>query len=104
VVSSGYDDIGGGPGELGGPGGIDVSIDGLILDGIDLPADAVPRFGGLVEAELRRIVDGAAAGSGSAPDELRPILLTTPPDVPALAREIAERIAARATIAGGWDV
>ena len=96
-MSAGFDDAG------RGPGGFDLAIGRLVLDGIDLPADAVPTFAGLVEAELRRILDGAAAGSRPAPDELRPILLSAPTDVPALARELAERIAAGAAAAGGWD-
>jgi hypothetical protein len=97
-VSGGFDDAG------SGSGGFDLAIERLVLDGIDLPADAIPTFAGLVEAELRRILDGAAASSWSAPDELRPILLSAPPDVPALARELAERIAAGAAAAGGRDV
>jgi hypothetical protein len=85
-----------------GPGGIDLSIERLVLDGIDLPADAVATLPALVESELRRILDGGSMSSSSVgPDELRPIVLSTPPDVPALARELAARIAAGA--AGAWD-
>ena len=86
----------------GGTGGIDLSIDRLVLDGVELPADAVATFPALVERELRRILDGGSVSSPSAgPDELRPIVLSTPPDVPALARELAARIADGA--AGAWD-
>ena len=81
--------------------GVDLAIERLVLDGIDLPADAA-HLRGLVETELRRILDGAAAARVGAA-ELRPIVLSAPPDVPALARALAERIAAGAAAAGAWD-
>ena len=84
--------------------GLDLSIDRLVLDGIAIPADDVPRLQGLVEAELRRIVDGGGRSSAGFPSsELEPLILATPPDVPSLARALAERIADRAAAEGAWD-
>ncbi|HEU0237003.1 MAG TPA: hypothetical protein VFR14_11250 [Candidatus Limnocylindrales bacterium] len=85
---------------------LEVAIDRLVLDGVELPADAVATFSALVERELRRILDGggpAAGGWAAAPAELRPLILSTPPDVPALARDVAERIALEAGAVGGRD-
>jgi hypothetical protein len=85
-----------------GSGNLDLSIDRLVLDGVDLPNEAAATLGGLVEAELRRIVDGGGrVGAGAT--EREPLILSTPPDVPALARHLAERIADAAVLAGAWD-
>jgi hypothetical protein len=82
-------------------GAFDVAIDRLVLDGLELPADAVATLGDLIEAELRRIFDGGGPidGDSSAGAELGPLMLTTPPDVPKLVRDLAVRIA-DATTAG----
>ena len=92
------------------PGGLDLAVDRLVLDGIALPADAVPTFAGLIEAELRQILDAGwpaeespSGAASSGPAELEPLILSTPPDVPALARALAERIAERAAVEGAWD-
>jgi hypothetical protein len=86
---------------------LELAIDRLVLDGVELPADAMATFSALVERELRRILDGggpATGGWAAAPAaELRPLILSTPPDVSALARDLAERIALEAGALGGWD-
>lgn len=88
-----------------------VTIDRLVLDGIELPADQVASFPALVESELRRILDGGWPVPGAVARrafELTPLMLSTPPDVAALARALAERIADAATaeaasVEGAWD-
>jgi hypothetical protein len=87
-------------------GALDVAIDRLVLDGVLIPADAVATLGELIESELRRILDGGGRpGEGSSVGaELDPLILTNPPDVPKLVRDLAERIADAAATAGGrWD-
>ena len=88
-----------------------VTVDRLVLDGIRLPADQIDGFPALVELELRRILDGGWPVPGAVstrPYELTPLILSTPPDVPALARALAERMADAATAEaaaaeGAWD-
>jgi hypothetical protein len=86
-------------------GALDLSIDRLVLDGLDLSAEAATTLSGLVASELRRIIDGGGSGSASATAgaEREPLILSSPPDVPTLARVLAERIAAESGVAGAWD-
>ena len=86
-------------------GTLDVAIDRLVLDGLDLPADAVATLGDLIEAELRRILDGGGPidGESSGGAELGPLMLASPPDVPQLVRDLAARIAEAATAGEQWD-
>lgn len=85
---------------------VGMTIDRLVLDGIELPADEVASFPARVESELRKILDGgwpAPGGVSRVAHELTPLILSTPPDVQALARALAERIAEAAAAEGGWD-
>ena len=82
---------------------VDLAIDRITLEGVVLPADEVAAFPGLVEAELRRILDAGAAIASSGRDELAPLLLSEPVDAAALARALAERIAHRGLAEGAWD-
>ena len=85
-------------------GGIDVAIDRLVVDVPGLPEEAAATLSRLVEAELRRIFDaGGPSTTGSSRAELEPLMLSTPPDVPALARALAGRIADRAAEEEAWD-
>ena len=73
--------------------GLDLVVERLVLDGIELSSDQAATLGALVEAEVRRIVDG---GRLTAPRtvgaiDVNPIALS-PPDLSALARVLAERI------------
>jgi hypothetical protein len=84
--------------------GLDLSIDRLVLDVPGLPEEAAVTLGRLVEDELRQIFDGGGPSSiGSARAELELLVLSTPPDVPALARALAGRIADRAAGVEAWD-
>jgi hypothetical protein len=81
--------------------GLDISIDRLVVDVPDLPDEAAATLGRLVEVELRRIFDGGGPSSaGSARAELQPLILSAPPDVPGLARAMAQRIAERVAAEG----
>jgi hypothetical protein len=86
-------------------GALDLVVDRLVLEGVSLPAAAMASLSAIVEAELRRIFDGGGPPTvGSVVDgERRPLLLATPPGVPALGRELAERIAAQVRANGAWD-
>jgi hypothetical protein len=88
-----------------GRGALDLSIDRLVLDGLDPSEEAATTLGDLVATELRRILDGGGSGGAGATAgaEREPIILSTPPDVSALARVLAERIAAQTDVAGAWD-
>ena len=84
--------------------GLDLSIDRLVVDVPGLPEEAAATLGRLVEDELRRIFDaGGPSRTGSSRAELEPVMLSTPPDVPALARALAGRIADRAAEEEAWD-
>jgi hypothetical protein len=88
-------------GNLGGDA-LDLSIDRLVLDGLDLPSDAAETLRARVESELGRILHGRGTTTSARP-ELEPIVLGSPPDMLALARVLAARIADEADRAGAWD-
>jgi hypothetical protein len=83
--------------------GLELSIDRLVVDVPGLPEEAAATLGQLVEAELRRIFDAGGPPGTSSRAELEPLVLSTPPDVSALARALAGRIADRAAQEEAWD-
>jgi hypothetical protein len=84
---------------------LDLTIDRLVIEGLDLPADAARDLEPLITAELRRILATGGGTTDSPADGLGtgPVLVTGGADLPALARALAERIAREATAAGGRD-
>lgn len=74
--------------------GFDLVVDRLVLEGINLSPDQATALGVLVEAEVRRIIDGGRLTASRTTGEIdaHPIALSEPPDLRALARVLAERI------------
>lgn len=74
--------------------GVDLVVERLVLEGLDLIPEQAATLVRLIEAEVRRIIDGGrltAARTVSATN-VQPIALAQPPDLSALARLLAERI------------
>ncbi len=73
---------------------LDLVVERLVLDGIELAPDQAATLGALVEAEVRRIIDGGrlTASRMVGAIDVYPIALSQPPDLAALARVLAERI------------
>jgi hypothetical protein len=84
-----------------------LSVERVVLHGIALPEEDLNRFPDLLRAELvRRLESGLptpASATSEGADESRPLILSSPPDVLVLAREVAERIIQRASTEGAWD-
>jgi hypothetical protein len=82
-------------------------LERVVLHGIEIPEDDLNRFPDLLRAELVRRLEsgrptpGSAAGEGA--EESRPLILSSPPDVLELAREVAERVIQTASAVGAWD-
>ena len=80
---------------MNGPG-LNLVVERIVLDGITLPPEQASALARLVEDELRLL----ASGGGIFDDndalllDVKPITLLEPPDLPALARVLARRIAA----------
>jgi hypothetical protein len=74
--------------------GVEIAIDRLVLDGFDMAPEQSEMLVRLVEAEVRRIVDGGrlTATRTMSAAQIQPLALSDPPDLPALARALAERI------------
>ena len=86
---------------MSGPA-IDLVVECLVLEGIGLNPEQAATLAELVEEELRRMLAGGALSSGRdlALVDSKPIALAQPPDLAALARTLAQRIAADAKSAG----
>jgi hypothetical protein len=84
------------------PPALDLVVDRLVLEAVSLSSDQVGELAGLIEEELRRVVaEGAAPGGRrSRLVEVKPVALAEPADPRALARALAERVAAEADVPG----
>jgi hypothetical protein len=83
-------------------GAVDLVVERLLVDGLDLTPEQAGELGRLLEEELRPIVAGGGP-SALAADGITaviPVSLKQPPDLRALARELAKQVAARAMRAG----
>jgi hypothetical protein len=84
-----------------------ITIERLVLDGIALPEDDLARFPLLLESELDRLLESGRLTPPAAPfagaTEARPLILSSPPDVSALARDVAERIVDAVAAGGAWN-
>jgi hypothetical protein len=84
------------------PPALDLVVDRLVLEAVSLSSDQAGELARLIEDELRRVVaEGAAPGGRRSPlVEVKPIALAEPADPRALARALAERVAAEADLPG----
>lgn len=79
---------------------VDLVIDRLVVDGLDLSAAEADELARRVERELRRLAGPTRARNRHVGLlEAKPLSLADPADTQALARALAERIAAEAGLA-----
>ena len=72
---------------------VDLVVERLVLEGLDLIPEQAATLARLVEAEVRRIVDGGQFTASRTADAVAPVTLSEPQHLPALARVLAQRIA-----------
>jgi len=75
---------------------LDLVVERLVLEGLALTPEQASTLAGLVEAELRLLAAGGGLpGGGDAFFvDVKPAALSQPPDLTALSRVLAQRIAA----------
>jgi hypothetical protein len=84
-----------------------LTVERVVLHGIDIPQDDLNRFPDLLTAELSRLLENGLPTPGTDPgkgaEESTPLVLSSPPDVVILARDLAERILVAASVDDAFD-
>jgi len=83
-----------------------LTLERVVLHGIEIPEEDLNKFPDLLRAELARRLESGLPTPGAADEdagESGPLILSSPPDVLVLAREVAKRIIQRASVEGAWD-
>ena len=76
----------------------DLVVEPRVLEGIELIPEQAGTLAGLIETEVRRIIDGGRLASTRTVTgvDVQAVALAEPPDLTAFARALAERIADQA--------